>query len=124
MTQKTKVVLIVIGALLIGGTATAIILNNRKKKTPTKPKRSGTILPIVDPIIYGGVTGDDVGALVESDWDDMGGYHYLFVDGQQDYYRKDDTYVGSRDKSGNGIIVNIGGKETNCKDAPTNTWCK
>jgi len=117
MTQKTKVVLIVIGALLIGGTATAIILNNRKKKTK---KRIGKILPILDPIIY----RDDVGALVESDWDDMGGYHYNFDDGQQDYYRKDDTYVGSRDKSGNGIIVNIGGKETNCKDAPTNTWCK
>jgi hypothetical protein len=128
MTQKTKVALLVIGALLIGGTATAIIINNRKKKTPTKTKKGTTIIegikttdsegniirtePIVSP----------QGTLVDTNWDDNGGYYYIFTDGQQDYYRKNGTFVGTRDAQGKGLIVVINGVETNCEGV-SNSWC-
>jgi len=40
------------------------------------------------------------GDLRNDNWDDLGGYSYLFSDGSQDYYLADGTYVESRDVNG------------------------
>jgi len=45
-------------------------------------------------------SGDMVGDLQNTNWDDAGGYFYLFPDGSQDYYLADGTYVESRDANG------------------------
>ena len=41
------------------------------------------------------------GTLVNDNWNDEGGYYYLFPDGSQDYYSKDGTLVEQRDKNHN-----------------------
>ena len=41
------------------------------------------------------------GDLVDDNWNDEGGYYYLFPDGSQDYYNKEGVLVQQRDKDHN-----------------------
>jgi hypothetical protein len=42
----------------------------------------------------------ETGTLVEDDWDNEGGYVYLFSDGSRDFYISDGTYIGTIDVNG------------------------
>ena len=43
----------------------------------------------------------DDGTLDNDNWDDAGGYRYVFDDGSADYFSQDGTYVESHDAEGN-----------------------
>jgi len=83
MTKQNKII------TAIGGVALLSIIGLILWKSKSKSSDKKTATPL------------DEGSLQATNWDDEGGYFYLFPDGSQDYYRKSGTYVMSRSKKGN-----------------------
>ena len=65
---------------------------------------TGIVIPAdanVDPEVPLPTEGfTDYGTLVENNWNNAGGYIYLFNDGSKDFYLSDGVYVGTVDANG------------------------
>ncbi len=104
--MKNKGIIIGGSLLVVGLLSFVVVKAATKKKTPapktTPPVKKTTLKTAPSGVRPATVAPDtSMGKLVDTNWNDNGGYYYLFPDGSQDYYTSDGRLDSSRDAEGN-----------------------
>jgi len=98
MTGKQKKVVIWTSVIVVfGGIGYLIYRKSKKLNTTIKQIKTTASNTNTEAPMYG--------TLERNNWNDLGGYRYVFSDGSQDYYLADGRFVEQRDRQGNLVLT-------------------